>query len=176
MSLFFQIFLVALSFAYFAKALSGSYMKSTITQLERRFDIPSYLIGVIDGSFEIGEETHQSLVSFSCSICLPLSLPSFFLSIFGRKHEWVIEMLRIRIKDSSGFQEEDRGVCLCRDESQCWERTCRSLKSVGSLTPDFILHDITLIYFPQYYYMCLSSDLLLSWHAISLKSAKLLHF
>ena len=53
--LFSQMFLVALSFAYFAKALSGSYMKSTITQLERRFDIPSYLIGVIDGSFEIGE-------------------------------------------------------------------------------------------------------------------------
>ncbi|MEQ2237270.1 hypothetical protein ILYODFUR_021504 [Ilyodon furcidens] len=50
-----RMFLVALSFAYFAKALSGSYMKSTITQLERRFDIPSYLIGVIDGSFEIGE-------------------------------------------------------------------------------------------------------------------------
>lgn len=49
------MFLVALSFAYFAKALSGSYMKSTITQLERRFDIPSYLIGVIDGSFEIGK-------------------------------------------------------------------------------------------------------------------------
>lgn len=52
-----QIFLAALSFAYFSKALSGSYMKSTITQLERRFDIPSYLIGVIDGSFEIGECT-----------------------------------------------------------------------------------------------------------------------
>lgn len=49
------MFLAALSFAYFAKALSGSYMKSTITQLERRFDIPSYLIGIIDGSFEIGE-------------------------------------------------------------------------------------------------------------------------
>lgn len=55
--LFIQMFLVALSFAYFAKALSGSYMKSTITQLERRFDIPSYLIGVIDGSFEIGESS-----------------------------------------------------------------------------------------------------------------------
>lgn len=54
-SWFSQIFLAALSFAYFAKALSGSYMKSTITQLERRFDIPSYLIGIIDGSFEIGE-------------------------------------------------------------------------------------------------------------------------
>lgn len=49
------MFLAALSFAYFAKALSGSYMKSTITQLERRFDISSYLIGIIDGSFEVGE-------------------------------------------------------------------------------------------------------------------------
>lgn len=49
-----QIFLGALSFVYFAKALSGSYLKSTITQIERRFDIPSSLVGVIDGSFEIG--------------------------------------------------------------------------------------------------------------------------
>ena len=55
------MFLAALSFAYFAKALSGSYMKSTITQLERRFDIPSYLIGIIDGSFEIGEFLIASL-------------------------------------------------------------------------------------------------------------------
>lgn len=54
LSMYLQMFLAALSFAYFAKALSGSYMKSTITQLERRFDIPSYLIGIIDGSFEIG--------------------------------------------------------------------------------------------------------------------------
>lgn len=59
------MFLVALSFAYFAKALSGSYMKSTITQLERRFDIPSYLIGVIDGSFEIGESSRPSPPSLS---------------------------------------------------------------------------------------------------------------
>uniref|UniRef100_A0A669Q8S8 Solute carrier organic anion transporter family member n=1 Tax=Phasianus colchicus TaxID=9054 RepID=A0A669Q8S8_PHACC len=49
-----KIFLGALSFVYFAKALSGSYLKSTITQIERRFDIPSSLVGVIDGSFEIG--------------------------------------------------------------------------------------------------------------------------
>uniref|UniRef100_A0A8C2STS9 Solute carrier organic anion transporter family member n=1 Tax=Coturnix japonica TaxID=93934 RepID=A0A8C2STS9_COTJA len=49
-----KIFLGALSFVYFAKALSGSYLKSTITQIERRFDIPSSLVGIIDGSFEIG--------------------------------------------------------------------------------------------------------------------------
>uniref|UniRef100_A0A8C2XNE3 Solute carrier organic anion transporter family member n=1 Tax=Cyclopterus lumpus TaxID=8103 RepID=A0A8C2XNE3_CYCLU len=59
-----SMFLASLSFAYFAKALSGSYMKSTITQLERRFDIPSYLIGVIDGSFEIGNLLVIAFVSY----------------------------------------------------------------------------------------------------------------
>lgn len=52
---FFQMFLGALSFVYFAKALAEGYLKSTITQIERRFDIPSSLVGVIDGSFEIGK-------------------------------------------------------------------------------------------------------------------------
>uniref|UniRef100_A0A665UMD1 Solute carrier organic anion transporter family member n=1 Tax=Echeneis naucrates TaxID=173247 RepID=A0A665UMD1_ECHNA len=59
-----RMFLAALSFAYFAKALSGSYMKSTITQLERRFDISSYLIGIIDGSFEVGNLLVIAFVSY----------------------------------------------------------------------------------------------------------------
>ncbi|XP_047242350.1 solute carrier organic anion transporter family member 1C1-like isoform X1 [Girardinichthys multiradiatus] len=59
-----KMFLAALSNAYFAKALSGSYMKSTITQLERRFDIPSYLIGIIDGSFEMGNLLVIAFVSY----------------------------------------------------------------------------------------------------------------
>ncbi|XP_070686219.1 solute carrier organic anion transporter family member 1C1-like [Pempheris klunzingeri] len=59
-----KMFLAALSFAYFAKALSGSYMKSTITQLERRFEMPSYLIGIIDGSFEIGNFLVIAFVSY----------------------------------------------------------------------------------------------------------------
>lgn len=54
-----QMFLVALSSVYFAKAFQGSYMKSSITQIERRFDIPSSLIGVIDGSFELGRNSNQ---------------------------------------------------------------------------------------------------------------------
>ncbi|XP_072509670.1 solute carrier organic anion transporter family member 1C1 isoform X2 [Notamacropus eugenii] len=49
-----KLFLCALSFVYFAKALAEGYLKSTITQIERRFEIPSSLVGVIDGSFEIG--------------------------------------------------------------------------------------------------------------------------
>ncbi|XP_025922680.1 solute carrier organic anion transporter family member 1C1-like isoform X1 [Apteryx rowi] len=59
-----KIFLSALSFVYFAKALSGSYLKSTITQIERRFDIPSSLVGIIDGSFEIGNLLIIILVSY----------------------------------------------------------------------------------------------------------------
>uniref|UniRef100_A0A672TJY4 Solute carrier organic anion transporter family member n=1 Tax=Strigops habroptila TaxID=2489341 RepID=A0A672TJY4_STRHB len=59
-----KVFLGALSFVYFAKALSGSYLKSTITQVERRFDIPSSLVGVIDGSFEIGNLLIIILVSY----------------------------------------------------------------------------------------------------------------
>lgn len=50
-----QLFLVSLAFVFFAKAFSGAYMKSSITQIERRFDIPSSLTGVLDGSFEMGK-------------------------------------------------------------------------------------------------------------------------
>ncbi|XP_008504339.2 solute carrier organic anion transporter family member 1C1 isoform X2 [Calypte anna] len=59
-----KIFVGALSFVYFAKALAGSYLKSTITQIERRFDIPSSLVGIIDGSFEIGNLLIIILVSY----------------------------------------------------------------------------------------------------------------
>ncbi|KAG9345642.1 hypothetical protein JZ751_008786 [Albula glossodonta] len=58
------MFLASLSFVYFAKAFQGSYMKSSITQIERRFDIPSSLIGVIDGSFEMGNLLVIAFVSY----------------------------------------------------------------------------------------------------------------
>ncbi|XP_010899061.2 solute carrier organic anion transporter family member 1C1 [Esox lucius] len=59
-----KLFLASLSFVYFAKAFGGSYMKSSITQIERRFDIPSSLIGVIDGSFEMGNLLVIAFVSY----------------------------------------------------------------------------------------------------------------
>ncbi|XP_029811528.1 solute carrier organic anion transporter family member 1C1 isoform X3 [Suricata suricatta] len=59
-----KVFLGALSFVYFAKALAEGYLKSTITQIERRFDIPSSLVGVIDGSFEIGNLLVIMFVSY----------------------------------------------------------------------------------------------------------------
>ncbi|XP_021546325.1 solute carrier organic anion transporter family member 1C1 isoform X3 [Neomonachus schauinslandi] len=59
-----KVFLGALSFVYFAKALAEGYLKSTITQIERRFDIPSSMVGVIDGSFEIGNLLVIMFVSY----------------------------------------------------------------------------------------------------------------
>uniref|UniRef100_A0A3Q4HY60 Solute carrier organic anion transporter family member n=1 Tax=Neolamprologus brichardi TaxID=32507 RepID=A0A3Q4HY60_NEOBR len=57
------LFIVALSFAYFSKALTGTYMKSSITQIERRFDLSSTHIGLIDGSFEMGNLLFLAVVS-----------------------------------------------------------------------------------------------------------------
>ncbi|TWW64515.1 solute carrier organic anion transporter family member 1C1-like [Takifugu flavidus] len=59
-----KLFLVSLAFAFFAKAFCGAYLKSSITQIERRFDIPSSLIGVIDGSFEMGNLLVIAFVSY----------------------------------------------------------------------------------------------------------------
>ncbi|TRY58391.1 hypothetical protein DNTS_018480 [Danionella cerebrum] len=59
-----KLFLASMCFVFFAKAFQGSYMKSSITQIERRFDIPSSLIGFIDGSFEIGNLLIIAFVSY----------------------------------------------------------------------------------------------------------------
>ncbi|KAI4899807.1 hypothetical protein NFI96_013760 [Prochilodus magdalenae] len=56
-------FIMSLSFAYFSKAFSGTYMKSSITQIERRFDLSSSLMGIIDGSFEMGNLLFLAVVS-----------------------------------------------------------------------------------------------------------------
>ncbi|KAL2102534.1 hypothetical protein ACEWY4_001702 [Coilia grayii] len=58
-----KLFIIALSFAHFSKALSGTYMKSAVTQIERRFDLSSSLIGLIDGSFEMGNLLFLAFVS-----------------------------------------------------------------------------------------------------------------
>ncbi|XP_073801548.1 solute carrier organic anion transporter family, member 1F3 isoform X2 [Danio rerio] len=59
-----KIFIGALAFCYFSKSLTGFYTKSTITQIERRFEIPSSTVGIIDGSFEMGNILVITLVSY----------------------------------------------------------------------------------------------------------------
>lgn len=49
-----KMFLLAITCAFVSKTLSGSYMNSMLTQIERQFNIPTSLVGFINGSFEIG--------------------------------------------------------------------------------------------------------------------------
>ncbi|EPQ09782.1 Solute carrier organic anion transporter family member 1A2 [Myotis brandtii] len=49
-----KMFLLAITCAFISKTLSGSYMNSMLTQIERQFNIPTSLVGFINGSFEIG--------------------------------------------------------------------------------------------------------------------------
>ncbi|XP_010987134.1 solute carrier organic anion transporter family member 1A2 [Camelus dromedarius] len=49
-----KMFLLAITCAYVSKTLSGSFMNSMLTQIERQFNIPTSLVGFINGSFEIG--------------------------------------------------------------------------------------------------------------------------
>uniref|UniRef100_A0A8D2LG79 Solute carrier organic anion transporter family member n=1 Tax=Varanus komodoensis TaxID=61221 RepID=A0A8D2LG79_VARKO len=80
----------ALAFSFFAKGFAGSYMKSMYTQIERRFEISSSLVGLIDGSFEIGNLLVIILVSYLgpkvhrpkviAAGCLVMSLGSFVMS------------------------------------------------------------------------------------------------
>uniref|UniRef100_S4RKF5 Solute carrier organic anion transporter family member n=1 Tax=Petromyzon marinus TaxID=7757 RepID=S4RKF5_PETMA len=57
-------FLLCLSLLFFSKAMSGSYMKSSITSIERHFDLPSSVAGIIDGGFEMGNLLVITAVSY----------------------------------------------------------------------------------------------------------------
>ncbi|XP_010130273.1 PREDICTED: solute carrier organic anion transporter family member 1B2-like, partial [Buceros rhinoceros silvestris] len=59
-----KAFLAALSFSYLSKTLSGTIMKSSITQIERRFGLTSSTVGFVDGSFEMGNLLVIAFVSY----------------------------------------------------------------------------------------------------------------
>ncbi|RLW01722.1 hypothetical protein DV515_00007765, partial [Chloebia gouldiae] len=95
-----QVFLLALSLAFLGKTMSGAYMNSMYTQIEKQFNIPASLVGIINGSFEIGNllliafvsyfgaKLHRPrIIALGCTVlsfgCLLISLPHF---LFGRYH------------------------------------------------------------------------------------------
>lgn len=49
-----KMFILVLAFACFSKSMTATHMKSSITQIERHFDISTTHVGLIDGSFEMG--------------------------------------------------------------------------------------------------------------------------
>uniref|UniRef100_A0A9J7Z8J9 Solute carrier organic anion transporter family member n=1 Tax=Cyprinus carpio carpio TaxID=630221 RepID=A0A9J7Z8J9_CYPCA len=59
-----KVFIGLLAFCFFTKSLTGAYTKSTISQIERRFEIPSSTVGIIDGSFEMGNLLVITVVSY----------------------------------------------------------------------------------------------------------------
>ncbi|XP_052577267.1 solute carrier organic anion transporter family member 1B3 [Peromyscus californicus insignis] len=100
----FKIFLAALSFSYICKALAGIIMKSSITQIERRFDISSSTSGLIDGGFEIGNlfvivfvsyfgsKLHRpKLIGIGCFIMglgsIMTAMPHFFMGYYRYSSE-----------------------------------------------------------------------------------------
>ncbi|XP_048806146.1 solute carrier organic anion transporter family member 1C1 isoform X1 [Lagopus muta] len=128
-----KIFLGALSFVYFAKALSGSYLKSTITQIERRFDIPSSLVGVIDGSFEIGNlliivfvsyfgaKLHRPrIIGAGCLIMSAgtflIAMPQFFMGRY--QYERFPSTVNSTVSISPCLQEKSQTPLLALEKSQ----------------------------------------------------------
>nr|XP_048288522.1 solute carrier organic anion transporter family member 1A5-like isoform X1 [Myodes glareolus] len=90
------MFLLATTCAYLSKALSGVYMNSMLTQIERQFDIPTAIVGLINGSFEIGNllliifvsyfgtKLHRPImIGVGCAVmglgCFIISLPHFLI-------------------------------------------------------------------------------------------------
>ncbi|XP_042073899.1 solute carrier organic anion transporter family member 1C1 isoform X2 [Haplochromis burtoni] len=115
-----KLFIVALSFAYFSKALTGTYMKSSITQIERRFDLSSTHIGLIDGSFEMGNLLFLAVVShFGAKLhrprliaagCFLMAVGAFLTGLthffMGRyKYDTVIQV----------FQNDNLSIAACVD-------------------------------------------------------------
>ncbi|XP_033918951.1 solute carrier organic anion transporter family member 1A2-like [Melopsittacus undulatus] len=95
-----KVFLLSLSLAFVGKTMSGAYMDSLFTQLEKQFNIPASLVGIINGSFEIGNllliafvsyfgaKLHRPrIIALGCTVmsfgCLLISIPHF---LFGRYH------------------------------------------------------------------------------------------
>ncbi|XP_021114353.1 solute carrier organic anion transporter family member 1B3-like [Heterocephalus glaber] len=100
----FKMFFVALSCSYICKTLGGMIMKTSITQIERRFDISSSVAGIIDGGFEIGNlfvilfvsyfgsKLHRpKLIGIGCAIMgaggILTALPHFFMGYYRYSSE-----------------------------------------------------------------------------------------
>ncbi|KFO36573.1 Solute carrier organic anion transporter family member 1B3 [Fukomys damarensis] len=98
------MFFVALSFSYICRALGGVIMKTSITQIERRFDISSSVAGLIDGGFEIGNlfvilfvsyfgsKLHRpKIIGIGCAIMgagsILTALPHFFMGYYRYSSE-----------------------------------------------------------------------------------------
>ncbi|XP_054844842.1 solute carrier organic anion transporter family member 1A2 isoform X2 [Eublepharis macularius] len=141
-----KIFLLALSFAYLAKTMSGAYMNSMLTQIERRFNIPASLVGVINGSFEMGNllviafvsylgaKCHRPrLIAVGCAVmalgCFLIGLPHFLMGRYQYENSANLA------ENSSSFM----AVCLANHTLATEQPSEECKKQAGSLMWVFLL-------------------------------------
>ncbi|XP_062990860.1 solute carrier organic anion transporter family member 1A2 isoform X2 [Elgaria multicarinata webbii] len=136
-----RVFLVALSFSYVAKTMSGAYVNSMLTQIERRFNIPASLVGVINGSFEMGTFLVTAFVSYlgaklhrprmmaiGCAVmgvgCFLFGLPHFLMGRY--QYENTISLaenssrMAVCLANHSDFTERPSKQCEKPAGSSMW--------------------------------------------------------
>uniref|UniRef100_A0A452T9C5 Solute carrier organic anion transporter family member n=1 Tax=Ursus maritimus TaxID=29073 RepID=A0A452T9C5_URSMA len=143
-----NIFLLAITCAFVSKTLSGSYMNSMITHIERQFNIPTSLVGFINGSFEIGNllliifvsyfgtKLHRPiLIGVGCVVmglgCFLQSLPHFLMD----RYEYESTVSVSGNLSSNSFLCVENGTQIFRpteDPSEC-------VKEVKSLMWMYVL-------------------------------------
>ncbi|XP_046922867.1 solute carrier organic anion transporter family member 1A2 isoform X3 [Lynx rufus] len=142
------MFLLAITCAFVSKTLSGSYMNSMLTQIERQFNIPTSLVGFINGSFEIGNllliifvsyfgtKLHRPmLIGVGCVVmglgCFLQSLPHFLME----RYEYESTVSVSGNLSSNSFLCMENGTQIIRpteDPSEC-------VKEVKSLMWMYVL-------------------------------------
>uniref|UniRef100_A0A8C5ULC1 Solute carrier organic anion transporter family member n=1 Tax=Microcebus murinus TaxID=30608 RepID=A0A8C5ULC1_MICMU len=130
-----KMFLLAITCAYVSKTLSGSYMNSMLTQIERQFNIPTSLVGFINGSFEIGNllliifvsyfgnKLHRPIIiGVGCVVmglgCFLQSLPHFLMN----RYEYESTVSVSGNLSSNSFLCMENGTQILRpthDPSEC---------------------------------------------------------
>lgn len=129
-----KMFLLALTCAYVSKSLSGTYMNSMLTQIERQFGIPTSIVGLINGSFEIGNllliifvsyfgtKLHRPImIGVGCAVmglgCFLISLPHFLMG----RYEYETILPTSNLSSNSFFCVENRSQTLnpTQDPSEC---------------------------------------------------------
>nr|XP_035975071.1 solute carrier organic anion transporter family member 1B3-like isoform X2 [Halichoerus grypus] len=146
----FKMFLVALSLSFMCKGLGGVIMKSSITQIERRFDISSSISGLIDGGFEIGNlfvivfvsyfgsKLHRpKIIGIGCFIMgtgsILTALPHFFMGYYRYSKETLTDPSE-NLTSSLSTCSLDQNLLLNRTSPEVVEKgTLHALSMVGPI-------------------------------------------
>uniref|UniRef100_A0ACB8FMS8 Uncharacterized protein n=1 Tax=Sphaerodactylus townsendi TaxID=933632 RepID=A0ACB8FMS8_9SAUR len=143
-----KVFLVALFFAYMSKTMSGAYVNSMLTQIERRFNIPTSLVGIISGSFEMGNllviafvsylgaKCHRPrLIGVGCTImalgCFLIGLPHFLMGRYQYESSASLS--------ENSFTSISTSTCLANDTVPTEQPSEDCEEQVGSSMWVFVL-------------------------------------